>query len=46
MRAASASSYGTLITVFTMVTDAVKANTLPLIVDIAATPGLETVIPG
>jgi hypothetical protein len=33
-------------TVFTIVVDAVKAITLPLIVVTAATPGLETVIPG
>jgi hypothetical protein len=35
-----------LITVFTKVVDAFKAITLPLIVVTAATPGLETVIPG
>jgi hypothetical protein len=33
-------------TVFTIVDDAFKASTLPLIVVTAATPGLETVIPG
>jgi hypothetical protein len=33
-------------TVLTIVTDAFKAMTLPLIVVTAATPGLETVIPG
>lgn len=40
---------GTLITVFTMVTDAFKASTLPLIVvtvDDVDCPGLEIVIPG
>ena len=42
----STSHYGTLMTVFTKVVDAVKAITLPLIVVTAATPGLETVIPG
>jgi hypothetical protein len=38
--------YGMLITVLTIVVDAVRASTLPLIVVTAATPGLETVIPG
>jgi hypothetical protein len=33
-------------TVLTIVTDAFKATTLPFIVVTAATPGLETVIPG
>lgn len=37
---------GTLMTVLTSVVDAVKASTLPFIVVTAATPGLETVIPG
>lgn len=46
MPAAPANPHGTLMTVFTSVVDAVNANTLPLIVDTVATPGLETVIPG
>jgi hypothetical protein len=46
LEAVSAWPYGTLMTVFTMVTDAPKAITLPLMVVTAATPGLETVIPG
>lgn len=46
MPAASANFYGTLMTVLTSVVEAVKASTLPLIVVTAATPGLETVIPG
>jgi len=45
-KAVSASDYGTLMTVFTRVVDAFKAITRPLIVVTAATPGLETVIPG
>jgi hypothetical protein len=48
LQTAPAACYGagTLMTVFTMVTDAPKASTLPLMVVTAATPGLETVIPG
>lgn len=45
----SARPYGTLITVFTIVTDASNASTLPLIVDTVEDvdcPGLEIVIPG
>jgi hypothetical protein len=46
LAAVSAKLYGTLMTVFTIVDDAFKASILPLIVVTAATPGLETVIPG
>jgi hypothetical protein len=48
-RAVPAWRYGTLITVFTIVADAYKAITLPLIVvtvEDVDWPGLETVIPG
>jgi hypothetical protein len=44
-KAIPAIPYGTLMTVFTMVTDASKASSLPLIVVIAATPEVETEIP-
>jgi hypothetical protein len=36
---------GVLMTVFTRVVDAPKASSLPLIVVIATTPGVETEIP-
>ena len=45
LRATPARAYGTLMTVFTIVTDAFKSSSLPLIVVIAATPAVETEMP-
>jgi hypothetical protein len=45
LRATPARAYGTLMTVFTIVTDAFKSRSLPLTVVTAATPAVETEIP-